>query len=54
MPMEVSNTFGFLDGTGLEIARPSNGVQNPLWNGYMHGHYLIFQGISYPDGVLVI
>ena len=52
--MEVSNIFGFLDGTGLEIARPSNGVQNPFWNGYMHGHYLIFQRISFPDGMLVI
>ena len=54
IPMEVSNIFGFLDGTGLEIARPSNGVQNPFWNGYMHGHYLIFQRISFPDGMLVI
>lgn len=54
IPMEVSNIFAFLDGTGLEIARPGNGAQNPFWNGYMHGHYLIFQGLSFPDGMLVI
>ena len=54
VPIEVSNIFAFLDGTGLEIARPSNGAQNPFWNGYMHGHYIIFQGISFPDGLLVI
>jgi nuclease HARBI1 len=54
IPQEVSDIFGFLDGTGLEIARPNNGVQNPFWNGYMHGHYLIFQGISFPDGMVVI
>lgn len=54
IPQEVSNIFAFLDGTGLEIARPGNGAQNPFWNGYMHGHYLIFQGISFPDGMVVI
>ena len=52
--MEVSNIFSSLDGTGLEIARPSNGAQNPFYNGYMNGHYLIFQGISFPDGMVVI
>ena len=52
--MEISNILAFLDGTGLEIARPSNGAQNPFWDGYMHGHYIIFQGISFPDGMLVI
>ena len=54
VPIEVSNIFAFLDGTGLEITRPSNGAQNPFYNGYMHGHYLIFQGISFPDGLVVI
>ena len=54
VPLEVSNIFAFLDGTGLEIARPGNGAQNPFWNGYMHGHYLIFQGLSFPDRMLVI
>ena len=36
------------------MARPGNGAQNPFYNGYMHGHYLIFQGISFPDGMVVI
>lgn len=25
-----------------------------LCNGYMHGHFLIFQGISFPDGMVVV
>lgn len=54
LPVEVSDIFAFLDGTGLQIARPSNGAQNPFWNGYQHGHYLIFQGISFPDGMVII
>lgn len=54
IPEELSNLFGFLDGTGLEIARPGNGAQNAFWNGYLHGHFLIFQGISFPDGMTVI
>jgi nuclease HARBI1 len=54
LPIEVSNIFAFLDGTGLEITRPSNGAQNPFYNGYLHGHYLIFQGISFSDGLVVI
>ena len=54
VPMEVSNIFALLDGTGLEIAKPVNGAQKPFWNGYLHGHYLIFQGLSFPDGMLVI
>lgn len=54
IPIEVSNIFAFLDGTGLEIARRGYSAQNPFWNGYMHGHFLIFQGISFPDGMVVI
>ena len=54
IPEELSDIFAFVDGTGLEIARPGNGVQNPFYNGHMHGHYLIFQGMSFPDGMVVI
>jgi nuclease HARBI1 len=54
IPVELVDIFAFLDGTGLEIARPSNGAQNPFYNGYMHGHYLIFQGVSFPDGMVVV
>jgi nuclease HARBI1 len=56
VPNELVDIFAFLDGTGLEIARLYGGVnlQNPFWNGYMHGHYIIFQGISFPDGMTVI
>jgi DDE superfamily endonuclease len=54
IPEEVSDLFAFVDGTGLEIPRPGNGAQNRFYNGYMHGHYLIFQGISFPGGMVVI
>ena len=54
VPAQLANIFAFLDGTGLEIARPVNGAQNPFYNGYMHGHYLIFQGISFPDGLTLV
>lgn len=52
IPEEVVDVFAFLDGTGLEIARPANGAQNPFWSGYLHEHHLIFQRISFPDGIL--
>jgi hypothetical protein len=54
IPEHLDDIFGFLDGTGLEIARPGGGVQNPFYNGYMHGHYLIFQGMSFPDGLTLV
>lgn len=56
VPLELVEVFGFLDGSGLEIARPhgNNNAQLPFWNGYMHGSYIIFQGMSYPDGMVVI
>ena len=54
IPEDVVDVFAFLDGTGLEIARPSNVAQNPFYSGYLHGHYLIYQGISFPDGMVVI
>jgi hypothetical protein len=41
VPVELCDIFAFLDGTGLEIARPSNGAQNPFYNGYMHGRSLL-------------
>lgn len=54
IPEDVIDAFAFLDGTGLENARPSNGAQNPFYSGYLHGYYLITQGISFPDDMVVI
>ena len=53
IPVELCDIIAFLDGTGLEIARPSNGAQNLFYNGYMHGHNLICQGVTFPDGMTV-
>lgn len=54
IPEEIVDVFAFLDGTGFEIARPANGAQNPFWSGNSHRHYLIFQEISFSDGMVVI
>ena len=54
VPAVLADIGYFLDGTGLEIARLGGGVQNPFWNGYLHGHYLIFQGLSFPDGMTLV
>lgn len=51
---ELSNLCGFLDGTGLQIARPGNGAQNGMWNGYKHMPMLGYQGISFTDGLVVL
>ena len=56
VPLELADIVGFLDGSGLEIARPhaNNNAQLPFWNGYMHGHFIIFQAASWPDGMVVL
>jgi len=54
IPQSLSDVFGFIDGTAREICRPGGGIQNPFWNGYHHGHFLMYQGVSFPDGMVVI
>ena len=54
VPAVLSDIGYFLDGTGLEIARLLGAAQNPFWNGFLHGHYLIFQGLSFPDGMTLV
>ena len=56
VPEELFDLFGFLDGHGQEISRvlEAGNLQNAMWNGYLHGHYIQWQGASFPDGMLVI
>jgi hypothetical protein len=47
IPANLEDIFGFLDCTANEICRPGgpNAIQNAFYNGYHHGHFLIWQGI---------
>ena len=29
-------------------------LQNAFWDGYFHAHVFVYQGVSYPDGMLTI
>ena len=56
IPANLENLFAFLDGTAREICRPGGigAIQNAFYNRYYHGHFLIWQGITFPDGMLVL
>jgi len=56
VPFNLSRIFGFIDGTANRIARPDghNNLQNSFYNKYYRGHFLIWQGVSFPDGMIVI
>lgn len=56
VPANMSKIFGFIDGTANRICRPSgnNNLQNSFYNRYHRGHFIIWQGISFPDGMLVV
>ena len=56
IPDAFRSGFAFFDGSGLEVARVlgQDNAQSPFWNGYMHGHFIFWQGISFPDGMVVI
>ncbi len=45
-----------MDATANEICRPGGpaNIQNAFWNGYHHGHFIIWQGVSFPDGMIVL
>ena len=56
IPVYLSNIFGFIDGTCRPISRPfqNNNAQFPMWNGYYHTHCMIFLGLCFPDGLVVL
>lgn len=50
----LSHCLGFMDGTVLGIARPSDGAeQNAAYNGHKRKHALKFQTITGPDGIII-
>ena len=56
IPGNLARLFGFLDATAKKVCRPGGpaAIQNAFWNGYHHGHFIIWQGVSFPDGMVVI
>jgi hypothetical protein len=56
VPRQLNNLFGFIDGQARKIGRlhGNNNAQFPFWNGYYHMHCIIYLGISFPDGMVVI
>jgi len=49
----LSNIFAFIDGTMIEICRPSNN-QRPFYSGHYREHGLKFQSIILPNGMIFI
>ena len=56
IPVELDDLFAFLDGHGDTICRTGEApaLQNSMWNGYLHGHQIMWLGASFPDGMVVI
>jgi len=50
---ELPPIWGFVDGHLVRIARPSVGGEWHLYNGRKSAHFLNFQGIVAPDGLIV-
>lgn len=50
----LKNCIGFVDGTVIRIARPSNNaIQRAVYNGHKRSHALKFQPIVLPDGLAI-
>ena len=50
----LTNCIGFIDGTVLKIARPTDyGLQNVVYNGHKRAHALKFQALTTPDGMFL-
>ena len=56
VPVNLARICGFLDGTYVEISRPWGqfNLQLSFWNGYKKMHCVLYQGISFPDGMTVV
>jgi len=56
LPANLVPLCGFLDGTYQEISRleGQRNLQNSFWNGYKKKHCVLYQGISFPDGMTSI
>jgi hypothetical protein len=49
----LDRVVGFIDGTGVEIARPSGTSQRASYSGHKRQICLKFQAISAPDGLVL-
>jgi len=52
----IGNVFGFVDGTMRHVCRPMEGANVPqeaLYNGWKHNHFIKYQGITTPDGLII-
>jgi len=47
----IDNCVGFIDGIGIFIARPGEGLQGCIYSGHKRTHMLKFQSIVTPDGL---
>lgn len=56
VPVNLNNICGFIDCTAEKICRPhgNDNAQNPFFNKYHHGHFLIWQIVTFPDGNIVL
>lgn len=49
-----ANCIGFINGTNIQIARPSNnGLQNMVYHEHKRFHVLTFQGFVCPDWIIL-
>jgi hypothetical protein len=56
VPLYLSDIFGSIDCTVNAICRPggNQNIQNAFYNRYHHGHFIIWQGVTFPDGMVVL
>ena len=48
----LDNCVGFINGTGLFVAGPGGGLQRSFYSGHKGTHFLKFQSVTTPDGLL--
>lgn len=56
VPVQLNNLFASLDCTAEAICRPyqHDNAQFAFFNQYHHGHFIIWQGVTFPDGMIVL
>ena len=56
VPAQISNLMGSLDCTANAICRPyeNDNAQHAFYNHYHHGHFIIWQAVTFPDGMIVL
>ena len=50
--MPHDKVVGFIDGTGIRVARPGGGLQRCMYSGHKRDHVMKFQSVVTPDGLL--